>query len=56
MIVIALGFTPLLFAPLVPYQTVGMLLAAILTVSGIATLLLLPALITVAQRVLFGKE
>ncbi|MCA8976697.1 MAG: MMPL family transporter [Planctomycetes bacterium] len=52
-IVIAIGFLPLLFAPLVPYQTVGFLLAAILGVSGIATLLLLPALISVAEGFLF---
>ena len=38
-IVIAVGFTPLLAAPLVPYNTVGVFLAAILFVSGLATLL-----------------
>lgn len=52
-IVIAVGFLPLLFAPLVPYQTVGILLAAILGVSGLATLLLLPAILSVAERVMF---
>ncbi|MCA8952081.1 MAG: MMPL family transporter, partial [Planctomycetes bacterium] len=52
-IVIAVGFLPLLFAPLVPYQTVGFLLAAILAVSGVATLLLLPAAITLGERWLF---
>jgi len=52
-IVIAIGFLPLLFAPLVPYQTVGVLLAAILGVSGLATLLLLPAVIQLAERYLF---
>ena len=52
-IVIAIGFLPLLFAPLVPYQTVGFLLAAILGVSGLATLFLLPAMITAAERLLF---
>jgi uncharacterized protein len=41
--VIAVGFTPLLASPLVPYNTVGLLLAAILVVSGLATLLILPA-------------
>ena len=52
-IVIAAGFLPLLLAPLVPYQTVGAFLAAILLVSGIATLLLLPALIKVMEKWLF---
>jgi predicted RND superfamily exporter protein len=42
-IVIALGFTPLFFAPLVPYITVGAFMASIMTISGLATLLLLPA-------------
>ncbi|HEB52096.1 MAG TPA: RND transporter, partial [bacterium] len=55
-IVIAVGFLPLLFAPLVPYQTVGFLLAAILAVSGVATLLLLPALVTVLEKALFRGE
>jgi uncharacterized protein len=54
-IVIAVGFTPLLLAPLVPYQTVGIFLAAIMAVSGIATMLLLPALLTILQKWMFGK-
>ena len=44
-IVIALGFTPLFFAPLVPYITVGAFMASIMALSGIATLVLLPAVI-----------
>jgi len=52
-IVIAAGFLPLLLAPLVPYKTVGVLLATILLVSGVATLILLPALIRVLERRLF---
>jgi uncharacterized protein len=44
-IVIAVGFTPLLFAPLVPYITVGAFLAAIMAVSALVTLVLLPAAI-----------
>ncbi|QDV04915.1 MMPL family protein [Planctomycetes bacterium Poly30] len=55
-IVIAVGFLPLLFAPLVPYQTVGVLLAAILGISGVATLLLLPALLGTFERVLFRSR
>ena len=52
-IVLAIGFLPLLLAPLVPYQTVGVFLASILLVSGVATLLLLPALITLLETRLF---
>ncbi len=44
-LVIALGFTPLLFAPLVPYITVGVFLASIMALSGLVTLLLLPVLL-----------
>jgi predicted RND superfamily exporter protein len=43
LLVVAIGFLPLLFAPLVPYQTVGTLIATILFASGIATLLIVPA-------------
>ena len=43
-IVIALGFLPLLLSPLVPYQTVGFFLSAIMIVSGIGTLIILPAI------------
>ncbi|WP_018248664.1 efflux RND transporter permease subunit [Orenia marismortui] len=52
-LVVAIGFLPLLFAPLVPYQTVGILLATILGVSSLATLFILPALITVLKKYLF---
>jgi predicted RND superfamily exporter protein len=44
-IVIAIGFTPLFFAPLVPYITVGAFMAAIMFLSAITTLLLLPAML-----------
>ncbi len=44
-IIIAIGFTPLLLAALVPYQTVGMLMASIMLVSGFATLIILPAVL-----------
>ncbi|MCD6365131.1 MAG: MMPL family transporter [Planctomycetes bacterium] len=52
-IVIAGGFLPLLLAPLVPYQTVGILLATILLVSGLATLVLLPAMVRLLEKRLF---
>ncbi len=44
-IVIAVGFTPLFLAPLVPYITVGAFMASIMALSGLATLVLLPAII-----------
>ncbi|AQT69170.1 efflux transporter, putative, hydrophobe/amphiphile efflux-3 (HAE3) family [Anaerohalosphaera lusitana] len=55
-IVIAVGFLPLLLAPLTPYKTVGMLLATILLVSGAATMLLLPALMRVFEDKLFASK
>ena len=52
----AVGFTPLLLAPLVPYQTVGLFLANIMAISGLATMFILPALIKMGERRLFRKE
>ena len=54
-ITISVGFTPLLAAPLVPYRTVGFFLATIMAVSWLATLLILPALLTVLERWAFKK-
>ncbi len=54
-IVIAIGFTPLLLAPLVPYQTVGVFLASIMAVSGVGTMFILPSLLTLFERQLFKK-
>jgi len=55
-IVIAIGFTPLFFAPLVPYITVGAFMAAIMTLSGLSTLVLLPALMSWAGPWLFNDR
>jgi predicted RND superfamily exporter protein len=55
-IIISIGFTPLLFAPLVPYKTVGFFLATIMAVSWLATLFILAALITGLQKYLFKHE
>ncbi len=52
-IIISVGFTPLLVAPLVPYRTVGLFIATIMAVSWLATLFLLAALATALQRWLF---
>lgn len=54
-IVIAVGFTPLLAAPLLPYKTVGFFLASIMAVSGLATMFIIPSLITVLESRLFRK-
>ncbi len=54
-IVIALGFTPLLFAPLVPHITVGTFMASIMLLSGIGTLIILPALARLFEPLLFPK-
>jgi predicted RND superfamily exporter protein len=55
-ITISVGFTPLLFAPLVPYRTVGFFLATIMAVSWLATLFILPALITMLKKFVFKKD
>ncbi|MFW6038957.1 MAG: MMPL family transporter [bacterium] len=49
-VVVGAGFLPLLAAPLMPYKTVGALIATILIAAGIATLVLLPALIRLLER------
>ena len=48
-VVVAIGFTPLLFAPLLPYVTVGAFLAGIMAVSAIVTLILLPAMLSILR-------
>jgi hypothetical protein len=54
-LVIAIGFLPLLAAPLIPYKTVGIFLCAIMALSGAVTLLVLPAIIKPLERFLFRK-
>ncbi|PCJ15423.1 MAG: RND transporter [Candidatus Cloacimonadota bacterium] len=56
LIVVAVGFTPLLTATLIPYQTVGVFLATILTIAGISTLVFIPALIKVLEPKLFFNK
>ncbi len=53
LLVVAIGFLPLLLAPLVPYNTVGNLIAAILFTSGIVTLLIIPSIFKIASKYLF---
>jgi len=52
-LVIAIGFLPLLAASLIPYKTVGIFLCAIMALSGAVTLMALPAILKVAEKVLF---
>ena len=49
-IVIAIGFLPLFFAPLIPYNTVGVLMAAIMAASSLATLIILPAVLQLSLK------
>jgi len=49
-IVIAVGFTPLLLAPLVPYISVGFFLATIMAVSAVVTLMMLPAMLKLMSK------
>ncbi len=55
-IVVAIGFLPLLAAPLVPYKTVGFFMASILAVAAVATLLILPALVNLLRGRLFAER
>ncbi|HKK21734.1 MAG TPA: efflux RND transporter permease subunit [candidate division Zixibacteria bacterium] len=48
--VIAIGFVPMLFSSLVPYITVGSFFLAIMVVSGLVTMLLLPAILVVFHK------
>lgn len=52
-LVVAFGFTPLLFAPLMPYVTVGIFLASIMAISALVTLLVLPSLLTLLKSRVF---
>ena len=49
-LIIAIGFVPMVFAALVPYIVVGVLLASIMLLSWLASLLLLPAVIALFQK------
>ena len=54
--VIAIGFLPLLVAPLIPYRTVGFFMFTIMFVSSIATLFILPAIMNIFPGSVFNKE
>ena len=54
-LVIAIGFLPLLVASLVPYKTTGVLLFMILSCSGLVTLFVLPAVLKTWEGVFFKR-
>ncbi|MFP4087319.1 MAG: efflux RND transporter permease subunit [Desulfobacteraceae bacterium] len=54
-IVVGIGFLPLILAPLVPYQTVGIFIAAILLLAGVSTMLILPAAMRLLETKLFPR-
>ena len=49
-LIIAIGFAPMVFASLLPYVVVGVLLASIMILSWLASLLLLPAVISLFEK------
>lgn len=53
-LVVAIGFLPLLAAPLIPYKTVGFFMFSIMAVSSFATLIILPAIISKNPEVIFA--
>ena len=55
-LIIAIGFLPLLAATLVPYKTVGIFLCAIMALSGAITLIQLPAIMKLAEKMLFKPK
>ncbi|MEN8144842.1 MAG: MMPL family transporter [Gemmatimonadota bacterium] len=55
-IVIAIGFLPLLVSPLLPYTTVGLFLAAIMALSCVVTLLLLPSVMELLKSKIFRER
>ena len=55
-LVVAIGFLPLLAAPLIPYKTVGFFMFAIMAVSSVATLIIIPAIVSLLPDLLKEKR
>jgi predicted RND superfamily exporter protein len=55
MMVLAIGFVPMFFASLTPYVTVGLFFFLIMMVSGLVTMVLLPALTALRPRLFYGN-
>ena len=54
-LIISIGFLPLLFAPLVPYRTVGLFMFLIMLTSSVGTLIILPAIISAMPKLIFEE-
>ncbi|MFA5039505.1 MAG: MMPL family transporter [Candidatus Omnitrophota bacterium] len=54
-LVVSVGFLPLFVSPLVPYNTVGFFMFAIMLFASIGTLLILPAIISAHPGIIFYK-
>ncbi|MCM8813613.1 MAG: MMPL family transporter [Candidatus Omnitrophica bacterium] len=54
-LIIAIGFLPLLAAPLVPYRTVGFFMFTIMFVSSFSTMFILPAITNLAQKTVLAQ-
>ncbi|WP_051249572.1 efflux RND transporter permease subunit [Maridesulfovibrio zosterae] len=52
-LVIAIGFLPMLISSLIPYRTTSILLSSIMMLSGVLTLVAMPAIITLAPKWFF---
>ncbi|KAF1077086.1 RND family transporter [Halodesulfovibrio sp. MK-HDV] len=55
-LVISIGFLPMLISALIPYRTTSILLSSIMMLSGILTLVVMPAIITLASKWFFVSE
>ncbi|HEX2844327.1 MAG TPA: MMPL family transporter, partial [Candidatus Limnocylindria bacterium] len=55
-VVIAAGFMPLVIPPLIPYKVTGLSMASIMILSGITTLVVLPALMRLLEKQLFAVK
>lgn len=52
-IIVGIAFLPLVLAPLIPYKTVGVFMSVVTVLSGISTLVLIPAFIALVGNKLF---
>ncbi|MBD3296762.1 MAG: MMPL family transporter [Candidatus Omnitrophica bacterium] len=55
-LIISIGFLPLLAAPLVPYKTVGVFMFLIMVASSVATIIILPAMISAMPGLVFDER
>ncbi len=55
-IVVSIGFLPLFISPLVPYNTVGFFMFAVMLFASIGTLMILPAIVSMHPGVIFYES